>query len=253
MKNSKVGLIFLIMIFVVVGCYLLYSEITARLNEQTVYVVKSGVDILPNEKITADKLVKKSVQPYYLPADTILDDSMIGMYAKTTLFSDRTILKREVDPSPIVELAIGGFNLNAGERLVSVTVNNAESLGGLLAKGQFVDLHWVQIDRTTQEGVISSLFNHLEVIDIRSNEALSINQTVGKETGGLIINTEQGQGKKNLFPMEVILRVTSEQAMRINLAEETGTIKVVLNPHRQDDGVSYRSIQSGNLKAGIEP
>jgi Flp pilus assembly protein CpaB len=247
MKKSRVLIAVLIIITALAGGIMIYFENSKRLGEIDVYVVQQDIVIEPNEKITKDKVTKVKRNPFYLPEGTILDNSMIDKYAISPLHGGRGILNKEISDNPNVDTQLG-YNLKPGERIISLTVNNAESIGGILNKGQFIDLHWIRELEDNKESKIIPLYSHVEILDIRTKEGLSIHQKEGNKEGSKInvINAD-GNAKKDIYPLEVVVRVTVEQARDIKLAKASGKIAIVLNPHKQSDDIQTTPINTLEL------
>jgi Flp pilus assembly protein CpaB len=247
MNKRSLLLILMVMICLLTGGVLIFSENKKRLQESQVYQIKGDVIIEPNQKITEDMVEKVSQRVFYLPKDTILDNSMVGKYAKTTLYGGRPIVRREIDASPIVDNKLG-YNLKPGERVVSITIDISESVGGLVTKGQYVDLQWVySVDQQTK--INQPLFNHLEVLDVHSKYGATIGGSSQKSESSKInlVGDTGSTGLKDMFPLEAIIRVTDVQLQAINLAEESGKVKLGINPAKEDTSLPLPPISTEEL------
>ncbi|MDB5054061.1 MAG: CpaB [Bacilli bacterium] len=249
MKPRSMALIFIVFVCFIVGGFFLYFGVNKQLHEDLVYVVKPGMDIETNVQITKSMLVQLKKHTVDLPPTTILDDSMVGKYAKYTLFGGRAILQREIDQEATVDTGLG-FNLKPGERMVSVTADNNDSIGGMLNKGLFVDIQWVKsLNGNAEKKAIVPLFEHLEILDIRSKYGASIFDKAAnqKSDSKIKIVADAGKDLKDLYPLEIVLRASPEEMETINLAKKSGNLTLGLNPEKQDSNVKLPSLTSDDL------
>ncbi|WP_128896644.1 Flp pilus assembly protein CpaB [Longirhabdus pacifica] len=227
-----------------IGTLLIYIENTKRLHEIDIYVAK--VDIPENTKITKEMVTKEKKKSHYLMDGTLVDDAMIGQYTTVPIYQHESFLKVKLHDGRVNKSV--GYDVKEGERIVSITVDNAESIGGVVKAGQFVDLIWVH-ETQDQLKVAKPLYQHVEVLDLRTKTGLSESKE-GSESGIQFINTNATAERE--YPLELVLRVSQEQSVAISLAEESGKVKVVLDPSSIAGAASYsiEAIDTIDLSGG---
>jgi Flp pilus assembly protein CpaB len=250
MSKKSVTLLFFVVFCLLIGSVLIYFSISKKLEEGTIYTVKVNETIEPNQQISKDKLEKSLKRIYYLPKDTILDASMIGKYAKTKLLGGREILSREVDPNPTIDSNLG-YNLKPGEKTVSITLDNTDSVGGIVSKGQFVDVKFIR-NLDQQKKILKPLFNHVEVLDVRSKYGVSLDKLAAKEnnTKIKIVGDSGVTDMKDMYPLEAVLRVNDGQSNEILLAKKSGSVTISINPLKEDSSSPAGAISTDDLING---
>jgi pilus assembly protein CpaB len=206
------------------------SSSTASGGDVQVVVAKA---IIPQRTtITASMLEVKNV-PLSATAAGYFGETaaLVGKVTRFPVTANQQLTADDVlDPAPGASAGLSGV-VPVGQRAISIEASQVISAGGLIVPGDFVDLvwSWPKTDPLTSKTVLRNV--QVAAVDQAIvNAALA---PVGSATP--VASTSAGETKANAVTLTLLLN--EQDAQKIFLAEQTGTIRAAIrNKGDQDLG-----------------
>jgi pilus assembly protein CpaB len=191
--------------------YLRSVELTARPPvEQTTLVVAAKTDIPPRMRLTGDMLYMKEVPRGFAFADEF--DSISDVEGRVT--RSEILTEEPIRESRLVgrnELSSLSLELPPDKRAVTVKVNEVVGVAGFVKPGDRVDV--------MSTFAVGDKGEHLTTTVVEDVYVIGVSQELTAD-----------EDKAAKLASSVTLAVSPEAAARVVLAEETGTIRLVLRP-----------------------
>ena len=219
----------------VLSAVLVYARISAPSDSssskaggvtQTVVVAKTAIQ--PRTLLTADQLEVKTVS-----ADSVVVGAYgtvadaIGKTVKYPIAANGQITTSNViDTSRPATDASLSLVVPAGKRAMSISASQVSNAGGLILPGDFVDIIWMCCDGTPL--VTKTILHNVQVLAVAQSVVDS-----GPVAGG--------SGKPIPDASTVTVLVTSNEAERLFMAEQTGKLRYDLR------GVSDQDVTDPGL------
>jgi len=228
----------------------------------TVPVVVAKNDIPARTEITADMVEVRQV-PVNDRSELAFTDTtqVLGQVTRYPVAAGEHVLSTKVVSLTGPEAAAESlsFVVPPGMRGIAITVSEVIGSGGLVLPGDYVDIIAVfDVEFNTGQGDQASRETKdrfLATTVLQNVEVLAVAQTIvdaapeatttenGETTDGTVppATTESGQRPRNTEAdanpeaSTVTLAVTLEDAQRIFLAEENGTLRLALRPFGEDE------------------
>lgn len=209
------------------GAYRLLAA-NSRAEVATRPVVVANRDI--PQGVAIDRIALATVQ---LPVKAVpvgafsVIDSVAGRVAGVPIFNGETIVPGRLAPvgtGPGLELKIP-----PGQRAMAVRINDVAGISGLLQPNSRVDVLVTIRDEAAQEKQVAKLFMSNMLV-------LSVGTEIQRDATGKPINAAT-----------VTLAVTPEEAERLAIAMNTGSIQLVLRGYGDPDSVRTKGASSGDV------
>lgn len=229
----------LIMLVVAVGCGLAAMVMTQRFLTAPVeqkpkgaQVVVAAVDIKPGEQIN-ETLIKTVEWPKdVLPSNAITDaKEVLGRGVRYPISANEAVT--------LAKLAGEGVNagleaiIETGKRAMSVPIKTHESAAGFIKPGSRVDVVMIARRTGNKGSKAKTILQNVRVI--------AVNQATSNEVG------EEQKG--HLVEMITFL-LTPEEAEMLALAQNTGSLQLVLRSSVEDEIVKTTGVTQDELEKG---
>ncbi len=247
MKSQKALFVSLFMglfAVMVVHLYVKKKESDMQANAQLIMIYTAAEDIPEMVRIKADMVKLREVPAsFVLPQATTDLDQIIGAVAKIPIFEGSQIAKNMLISRIDTDLAM---RVDPLRRAMAIAVSDVTGVAGLIKPGNSVDIYATfKIKKKDYETIES----HLLLTNVR---VLAVERKVGVVSPEEIMTAEEheqlesagelpSQGRKQEYPKNITLSVTSEEAIRLITAQEAGFLTAVLRP--QYDEPSEQEIQ----------
>ena len=208
------------------GAYrLLAANSRAEVTTRPVVVAKTDIQ----EGVAIDRIALDVAQ---WPVQTVpvgafsSIDSVVGRVPRVAIYNGEPIVPGRLAPSgtgPGLEVKIP-----PGQRAMAVRINDVAGISGLLQPNSRVDV-LVTIKEVNSERQVAKLFMSNMLV-------LSVGTEVQRDTQGKPINATT-----------VTLAVTPEEAERLAIAMNTGSIQLVLRGYGDPDSVRTKGANSGDV------
>ena len=208
------------------GAYrLLAANSRAEVTTRPVVVAKTDIQ----EGMAIDRIALQVAQ---WPVQTVpvgafsSIDSVVGRVPRVAIFNGEPIVPGRLAPSgtgPGLEVKIP-----PGQRAMAVRINDVAGISGLLQPNSRVDV-LVTIKEVNSEKQVAKLFMSNMLV-------LSVGTEVQRDTQGKPINATT-----------VTLAVTPDEAERLAIAMNTGSIQLVLRGYGDPDSVRTKGATSGDV------
>lgn len=213
--------------------YIRRLEAQAPVEIQHVPVVLAAVDIPAGTVIKADMLRQGQVVVSALHPDASRSiREVTGRIAREPIIRGEQVLHSRLLPAGVRPSLT--FQIPPGKRAITVAVNEVIGVAGFVKPGDRVDVLATFEDGTEKEAVTTTVLQDIEI--------LAIAQDMEKEVD-----------KKPRVTTTVTLAVTLAQAQKITLAEETGTLRLVLRPVSTVNKEWTRPVATTDLLQGAIP
>jgi len=209
------------------GAYRLLAA-NSRAEVATRSVVVANRDI--PEGMTIDRIALTATQwpVQAVPVGAFASvDSVAGRVARVAVYNGEAIVPGRLAPvgtGPGLELKIP-----PGQRAMAVRINDVAGISGLLQPNSRVDVLVTIRDDRAQDRQVAKLFMSNMLV-------LSVGTEVQRDTQGKPINATT-----------VTLAVTPEEAERLAIAMNTGSIQLVLRGYGDPDSVRTKGANSGDV------
>lgn len=181
---------------------------------QTVVVAKS--DIIPKTRLTAEMLKEEKVPGKYAQPGAITSlSSLVGVVAKDSIGAGEQITERRL----LLDMKGVGFTgiIPQNKRAMALAVTEANSVGGLIKVGDYVDALVSFDSSSVGENASRMLLQKLLV--------LAVNRETGLDSG------DKTGTKETSKTATVTVAVDPEDAPKLFLAQDKGKVSLVLRPY----------------------
>jgi pilus assembly protein CpaB len=189
------------------------TEASLRNRYKTKSVVVAAMDLPAGESLDATRLAIRKVPGEFLPDDAVPADRAADLMGGRTMIPIRrgtpvvaAALRETRSPQRLSAILAGG------RRALTIAVDQVNSQAGNLLAGDWVDLYYSRA--ADGESVLVPLLQHVEV--------LAIGTSLLGEDG----YTQAGSMDRSFST--ITLDLASEDAVRVVLAQQSGTVSVVL-------------------------
>ena len=215
--------------------YQLIKEISKPAETPRTEVVVAAVDIPENTLITAEMITVQPVATEALLPNYLTDpNSVVGLvmksdvYAGEQIVSNRLIRLGETDDSTTL-----AYKVSEGKRAITVSVNQISGLAGMIRPGNHLDviLGYTETEnqgKDDEEEIPASRYMLQNVL------VLAVDSTMTK-TGA----AEYGS---------LTLEVSPEDALRISIAEMSGSMRMVMRSNLDEAVIDVPSITFKQIK-----
>lgn len=229
----------LIMLVVALGCGLAAMVMTQRFlaaPTQTLpkgkEVVVAAVDIKPGEQIN-EALIKTVEWPDdVLPENAVTDPKeILGRSVRYPIASNEI-----VTPAKLAAQGVGpGLEpiIEEGKRAMSIAMKTHESAAGFIKPGSRVDIVMISKRSGTKGGKAKTILQNIQVI--------AVNQAISEDSS----DDQRG----HVVEM-VTFMLTPEEAEMLALAQNSGSIQLVLRNPIEDDFVKTKGVTQDELERG---
>ncbi len=225
MKNIKLNVVILLaIIFSAAAAYGVYWYLNgvrdAYIKQGNfVQVAVATQDIPAKTALSSQMFAMESVPSKYINPDAIVDPNEIsGKLTKSPVYAGEQILSGRLSGKG--DLSEGmAFIVPAGERALTISVNEVSGLAGLIKPGDRVDV-LVTFEDDAGTVMTSTILQKIKVL-----------------AAGQQMNTEGMQNVPEGIYQTVTLSVTPQQAQPLALATEKGSTRLMLRSH-EDEGTA---------------
>ena len=205
--------------------YLQANSGPAKVATRPVVVAKT--DIPEGAGITADQVTTVNLALSLVPIGAFAStDSVVGRVARVQIFNGETIVPGRLAPAgtgPGIEIKIP-----PGKRAMAVRINDVAGISGLVQPNSRVDVLVTIADQITNKQVAKLFMENMQVL------------SVGTEI------QRDAAGKPNMATTAT-LAVTPEEAERLAIAMNTGSIQLVLRGYGDPAGVTTSGANSSDV------
>lgn len=214
------------------GAYRLLAANSANSRLVTVPVVVAAQDI-PEGSAIDRVLVTSALWPTQaVPTGAYTSiDSVVGRVVRVNVFAGEAIVPGRLAPvgtGPGLELKIP-----PGERAMAIRINDVAGIAGMIQPNSRVDI-LVNISDPTSNKQVAKLF-------MENMRVLAIGTAIQRDAGG-----------KPITATTVTLSVTPEQAERLAVAMNQGTIALVLRGYGDPDSIKTKGATSGDVLSQLQ-
>lgn len=205
--------------------YLQANSGPAKVETRPVVVAKT--DIPEGAGITKEQVGTVNLAVSLVPVGAFNStDSVVGRVTRVAIFSGETIVPGRLAPAgtgPGIEIKIP-----PGKRAMAVRINDVAGISGLVQPNSRVDVLVTIADQTTNKQVAKLFMENMQVL------------SVGTEI------QRDASGKPNPATTATIA-VTPEEAERLAIAMNTGSIQLVLRGYGDPAGVTTSGANSSDV------
>jgi pilus assembly protein CpaB len=205
--------------------YLQANSGPAKVATRPVVVAKA--DIPEGAGITADQVKTVDLALALVPVGAFSSiDSVVGRVTRISVFNGETILPGRLAPAgtgPGIEIKIP-----PGKRAMAVRINDVAGISGLVQPNSRVDVLVTLADQTTNKQVAKLFMENMQVL------------SVGTEI------QRDAAGKPNTATTAT-LAVTPDEAERLAIAMNTGSIQLVLRGYGDPSAVTTGGANSSDV------
>jgi pilus assembly protein CpaB len=189
------------------------TEASLRNRYKTKSVVVAAMDLSAGESLDATRLAVRKVPGEFLPDDAVPAERASDLMGERTMIPIRR-------GTPVVAAALRETRspqrlsavLSGGRRALTIAVDQMNSQAGNLRAGDRVDLYYSR--GADGESVLVPLLQHIEIL------------AVGASLPGDDGHADSGDMDRDFST--ITLDLASEDAVRVVLAQQSGTVSVVL-------------------------
>jgi pilus assembly protein CpaB len=200
-------------------------------------IVVAANDIKAGESLGVAALAARSVPAAFAPEDAVASDQVSRILATRAAID----IKRG---SPIQLGAVRAANpaeglaaaVDGGRRAVTIAVDQVNSLDGQLSAGDYVDIFYSRAEGG--DATLSPLLQRVQIL-------AAAGRISGVKADGLAPSDESIH--------TITLSLTSNDAARLLLAEQTGLLSVLLRSPSDDQPVNVRVRHSRQLQEAVAP
>lgn len=216
------------LIAIAVSCLiagLLYSYLSGlqtEVNETQGFVVVAAVDIQKNTVITTEMLKIVPLPAEAIQKDTYTDiNEAVGIIAKDAIYAGEQLNKRRL----LEDAKMAGFigTIPSDKRAVAVGITDITGVAGFANPGNFVDVMLV-----TAKDKKNMITGKILLQDIM---LLAVNKNENSET--------KGNNKEQMAT--ATLAASPEEAVKLAVAQQQGTLYLALRPVHPDKRISLNN------------
>lgn len=243
MKNTGKKLILVSFILAVVSSIFIFIYLKSlktpdiAVKEKTILI---ATETIAPRTIIAKKMVKEiQVPDIEIFGDYIVDSSnIVGKYTKEFILKDEGFHKDKLINELNNELS---FKIEGNNRAISINVNGSTGVSDLIKQGDFVDVIVYLAEKKDGQKIIRPDFSKIMLQNI---QVLAIDKA---------LNRDDEQREEVPTNYLVTLSVPIFDIEKLTLAEDIGTLKLVLRPLNPDSihetkGVTWQELISDNSK-----
>ena len=209
------------------GAYRYLQANSGPAKVETRPVVVAKVDIPEGAGITREQVGTVNLALSLIPVGAFASiDSVIGRVTRVTVFNGESIVPGRLAPAgtgPGIEIKIP-----PGKRAMAVRINDVAGISGLVQPNSRVDVLVTIADQSTNKQVAKLFMENMQVL------------SVGTEI------QRDAAGKPNAATTAT-LAVTPEEAERLAIAMNTGSIQLVLRGYGDPAGVTTAGANSSDV------
>lgn len=213
------------------GAYRYLQANSGPAKVETRAVVVARADIPEGAAITADKVGVVNLALPLVPVGAYATvDSVVGRVTRVSIFNGETVVPGRLAPvgtGPGIELKIP-----PGKRAMAVRINDVAGISGLVQPNSRVDILVTIADASSGKQVAKLFMENMQVL------------SVGTEI------QRDAAGKPNTATTATIA-VTPEEAERLAIAMNTGSIQLVLRGYGDPSGVTTGGANSSDVLAQL--
>lgn len=201
-------------------------------DEVSVFVVME--DIERYEPLTAQMLKLEPWPKDRIPAGALTKiEDIEGRKTRTQLFAGEPILDNKLFPKGKDAAGVSG-RIPAGYRAIPISVDSVSGGGGMIQPGDRVDVT-VYVKKNPAEGIYQSGIQDV----LQDIKVFAVNSTVD-------IQTDE-TGSKQLAAKTISLLVTPNQAKKLMLASELGSVRLMMRGIGGEEAYEEGMYGSGEL------
>jgi len=227
--SFKVNIIFLLAIFFGLAAawgvrtYLLDIKEKYRTSGNFTPVVFAVKHIPKGTKISPNAIAVKDIpQPYVNKSAVSNPKEVIGKITTNEIFPDEQIIRERYFEGVETEQGLA-YHVPEGERAVTVAVNKVSGIAGLIRSGNRVDVF----------ATIEKANDAITTFVVQNVKVLAVDRT---------LNENEIQPKGGIYPETVTLALTTQQAQKVILASEQGSIRLALRSPVDIKTINLQSI-----------
>lgn len=201
------------------GFYCYIQQIKAHYSpKDLVQVVQASRDIAKDTVIDVNAIQVETLPAQYVHPDAVRDkSSVVGKVATSNISSGEQILRQKLLSSGDMQKRLA-YNIPANKRAVSVAIDNVSGVSGHIQVGDRVDVA-ATMDVPLGDAVDKNI-ETCTVLTLQNIEVLAVGE-----------NSLGDAGKKAQVESKTItLAVSVDEAQRLIMASERGTIRFLLRP-----------------------
>lgn len=242
MKKVK----FLAFLTAVIAAVLLYFYLNSLNEKANVEVEKTGVviasvNIPPNTPITDDMLEIKQLPVEAAHAEAVVNEAAaIGKFSKYEISAGEQVLYTKlISPEGGGGDGTLAYEIKPGMRAISIGVGNLSGLVGMIKPQNTVDII-AQFARDEKQADGEEKTIDYTTMIAENIKVLAVDDVIYQE--GKEINTETGTAYTS-----VTLQVTAQQAMKLNMSEYKGQLRLILRSPLDEDMVGPPTIKFDDI------
>lgn len=238
MNQKILFIISLILASITTILFYLYMDGEKKKEAQLQYVsiVVAAREIPPKTLITQDMVTTKEIDKTFLHPKMVLNiQDVLGKYARTAIIQDEPVMfSRLIEPDE--ETDHFAYTISDGFRAITLSYNPVMGLAGLVQPGDRVDVVGIYMMPNPKEGEPSAKSK----IFIQDVQVLAVGTT--------FFPVEEGGERKQEVKLETItLEVKPVEAEKLTLAEEQGSIRLLLRPVNSQERVNTNGVTNLEL------
>ena len=195
----------------------------------TTKVVVAKKDILEHRQIDETMLILKEVPKKYIQPGALyrLEDAIGQVTASPVLKEEQLVRTKLMRFGRETGLSM---KIPSGMRAISVVVNDATGVAGLIQPDDFIDILGTFDfgDQSKSRQYTYTLFQNIRVLAVRQDLGEATMALAGQEGGDEKLAQLLNKGSSGGAGQTLTLAVTPSQAQEIILAQETGVLTVTL-------------------------
>ena len=216
MKNKSIYI--LALIFGLLTTYFIYGFLISVekkvTNDLTEEVVVLAHDLTPKTLLTREMLIKKNLPAAYIHPEAIRTlDEAVGCIGLTSFVEGEQLLKSKLASKGEIKNGLA-YLIPVGERAMTISVDAVSGVAGLLKPGDRVD--------------VASVMGLPDSGEIETMSSLIVLQDIVVLAEGKNMNENNSKKTEDSSSKTVTLSVTVEEAQRLLLANQKGTIRLLL-------------------------
>ncbi|MEZ4501441.1 MAG: Flp pilus assembly protein CpaB [Dehalococcoidia bacterium] len=235
-RPSLIGAVLALLVGGAAYVYLSDAESTTSSAVERTTVVVATRDVPVRDRIVAGDLELREVPVEAVHSLAVRDvDAAMNMFALSTIRAGEQVLSVDLGTQP------GGSALSKllpeGMRALSIAVSDAVAAGGLVEPGDRVDLMGVfEESKAGADGSVQVAEN-LEVLAVSA-------ALLGQDDSS---STDERRGSPTSVSATVTLAMSPEVAQRVALADEFGSLRIVLRSSGDQSTTTTRPVELDDI------